>query len=104
MICGCAVHENNKYQFGKFHYDCLKNTTVMAPLAGEYQFNTMSCSCLHYRIQPSEACGPFRVYSGEGYIMFDSVTNLINTWESGKKYIHFIGTGGFMSILGLLLW
>ena len=59
---------------------------------------------IYFSIQPSQACGPFRVYSSEGYVMFDVISNLVDSWEEAKDFFFFIGTGGFMVVTALLLW
>ncbi|XP_045213261.2 transmembrane channel-like protein 7 isoform X2 [Mercenaria mercenaria] len=55
------------------------------------------------RIPPSQGCGPFRVHSSQEYIMFDAVTNLVDSFAEAKEVFFFMGTGGFMAIVALCL-
>ncbi|KAL5018334.1 hypothetical protein ScPMuIL_004056 [Solemya velum] len=50
------------------------------------------------RMQPSQSCGPFRLYSVPEFVFFTSVTNTIGSWPSQvQDVIFFLGTAGFLA-------
>lgn len=59
----------------------------------------ISCGPMTYMIgtiSPSQSCGPFRVYSVENFIFFDTIRNLIFTFPSdAQKFFHIFGTMAF---------
>ncbi|CAL1548114.1 unnamed protein product, partial [Lymnaea stagnalis] len=61
-------------------------------------FIVISC-LLGYMIgnlHPSMSCGPFRIYSKPDFVMFDVITNEINSWPSVPQgIIKYFGTIGF---------
>lgn len=61
---------------------------------------------LSCRISPSQSCGPFRVYSVENFIFFDTIWNLIFTFPSdAQKFFHIFGTMAFfIPAIGLTWW
>lgn len=65
----------------------------------------LSCF-LPCRISPSQSCGPFRVYSVENFIFFDTIRNLIFTFPSdAQKFFHIFGTMAFfIPAIGLTWW
>lgn len=65
----------------------------------------LSCY-LSCRISPSQSCGPFRVYSVENFIFFDTIRNLIFTFPSdAQKFFHIFGTMAFfIPAIGLTWW
>lgn len=65
----------------------------------------LSCF-LSCRISPSQSCGPFRVYSVENFIFFDTIRNLIFTFPSdAQKFFHIFGTMAFfIPAIGLTWW
>lgn len=67
--------------------------------------NLLSCF-LSCRISPSQSCGPFRVYSVENFIFFDTIRNLIFTFPSdAQKFFHIFGTMAFfIPAIGLTWW
>lgn len=77
-----------------------------------FVFHYISCiksllSCfLSCRISPSQSCGPFRVYSVENFIFFDTIRNLIFTFPSdAQKFFHIFGTMAFfIPAIGLTWW
>ncbi|KAK3091066.1 hypothetical protein FSP39_016869 [Pinctada imbricata] len=56
-------------------------------------------------IQPSQSCGPFRVYnSTTDAVMFDVITNTVNSWPIQVRDIfQYLGTVGFFVPVFLLL-
>ncbi|XP_005112282.2 transmembrane channel-like protein 7 [Aplysia californica] len=57
-------------------------------------------------IQPSKSCGPFRLYSSDQYVMFDTVSNQVNSWPSTpRNIVKYFGTVAFFlpAFLVLLL-
>ena len=55
-------------------------------------------------LPPSQSCGPFRVHATQGYVMFDTITYLVDSFEEAKDVFFFMGTGGFMAIVAFCLW
>ncbi|XP_046366609.2 transmembrane channel-like protein 7 isoform X3 [Haliotis rufescens] len=47
-------------------------------------------------VHPSQSCGPFRLYSHEDYVIFDTITNTVRTWPSvARDIFSYLGTVGF---------
>ncbi|XP_060592582.1 transmembrane channel-like protein 7 [Ruditapes philippinarum] len=54
-------------------------------------------------LPPSQSCGPFRVHGNNSFVMFDTITYLVGSFDKAKDVFFFMGTGGFMAILALCL-
>ena len=60
----------------------------------------------YFRIQPSQSCGPFRMYSNHSFRMYHGLVNYVYSWDKGPQTVFFfIGTGIFVvPLLILLMW
>uniref|UniRef100_A0A0B7A772 TMC domain-containing protein n=1 Tax=Arion vulgaris TaxID=1028688 RepID=A0A0B7A772_9EUPU len=69
-------------------------------------FFVISC-LLGYMIgnlQPSMSCGPFRLYSSKDFVMFDVISNEINSWsDEPRNVIEVFGTVAFFLPVFLIL-
>ncbi|XP_078319443.1 transmembrane channel-like protein 7 [Crassostrea virginica] len=56
------------------------------------------------KIQPSQSCGPFRMYSNHSFRMYHGLVNYVYSWDKGPQTVFFfIGTGIFVVPLLILL-
>ena len=57
-----------------------------------------------FRLQPSQSCGPYRLYNDDSTVIFDSVVFLVRTWPSWvQDFLSYVFSVGFWSIVISLL-
>ena len=55
-------------------------------------------------ISPSKSCGPFRLYSSDDFVYFDTVTNMVSSWDATpQRIVSFFGTVAFFIPAFLIL-
>ncbi|XP_052070541.1 transmembrane channel-like protein 7 [Mytilus californianus] len=55
-------------------------------------------------LQPSQSCGPYRLYNGESTVIFDSIKFLVKTWPIWiQNFLSYLFSVGFWSIVIAIL-
>ncbi|XP_041363437.1 transmembrane channel-like protein 7 isoform X2 [Gigantopelta aegis] len=82
------------------------NSFFMTILLLSFILSVIPVGYIFGNIQPSQSCGPFRVYSQSDFVFFDIVSNTVSTWPAvARDIFFFLGTVGFFipAIILLLL-
>ncbi|XP_067673750.1 transmembrane channel-like protein 7 isoform X2 [Haliotis asinina] len=80
------------------------NSFFMTVLLFSFVLSVIPLGYLIGTVHPSQSCGPFRLYSHEDYVIFDTITNTVRTWPSvARDIVSYLGTVGFFVPAILLL-
>lgn len=86
-------------------YKTSKSTSLfMKVLLLSFMLAVVPAGYIVGKIQPSQSCGPFRMYSDHSYRMYHSLVNYVYSWNKAPQAVFFfIGTGIFVVPLLILL-